>query len=112
MKGNYLGEFEEIVLLIVAQLGEEAYGVSVTETIEEQTGRKAKISAVHATLNRLEKKGLVSSHMGGATQERGGRRKRFFSVTSYGRRILLEVSDQRQQLWKRIPDTFLRVKTT
>jgi PadR family transcriptional regulator, regulatory protein PadR len=110
MKGNYLGEFEEIVLLIVAQLGENAYGVPVTEEIINQTGRKARINAVHETLNRLEEKGLLNSHMGGATDERGGRRKRFYQVTPLGSRILHEVSDLRQQLWQRIPDNKLKWK--
>ena len=112
MKGSYLGEFEEIVLLIVAQLGEEAYGVPIKEAIEAQTGRKSKISAVHATLNRLEEKGLVNSRMGGATAERGGRRKRFFTVTPFGISILHEVSEQRSQLWQRIPQGVLKWKTT
>ena len=104
MKGNYLGEFEEIVLLIVAQLGNEAYGVPVIEAIEEQTKRRVGVSAVHETLKRLEEKGFVSSRMGGATTERGGRRKRYFTVTPFGSRVLHEVSDLRRQLWKRIPE--------
>jgi DNA-binding PadR family transcriptional regulator len=108
MKRSYLGEFEEVVLLITGQLQSNAYGVSITEAIQEQTGRRITISAVHATLSRLENKGLVKSHMGGATKERGGRRKRFFTITTYGSRILREVWETRQQLWQRIPEGALK----
>jgi len=111
MRRNYLGEFEEIVLLICAQLGNEAYGVSITEAIHGQTGRNVTISAIHATLSRLEKKGLLNSHMGGVTKERGGRRKRFFTITLYGIQILNEVLELRQQLWQRIPSVVLKWKT-
>lgn len=111
MKRTYLGEFEEIVLLITAQLSNDAYGVSITESIHEQTGRKVTISAVHATLSRMEDKGLVKSRMGGATAERGGRRKRIFTVTAYGAQVLKEVQELRSELWERIPNSMLRWKT-
>jgi DNA-binding PadR family transcriptional regulator len=108
VKRNYLGEFEEVVLLITSQLQNNAYGVSITEAIQEQTGRRVTISAVHATLTRLENKGIVKSHLGGATTERGGRRKRFFAITTYGSRILHEVWETRQLLWQRIPQGALK----
>jgi len=102
MKRTYLGEFEEIVLLTVAILRDTAYGVSITEEIEQQTGRSLSVSAVHAALHRLEEKGMVSSYMGDATAERGGRRKRLFSVTAAGSRTLDEIRLLRNRMWNAI----------
>ena len=102
MKRTYLGEFEEIVLLTVAVLGQGAYGVAITDELDRQTGRTVSISAVHAALHRMEEKGMLSSHMGDATAERGGRRKRLFSVTALGSRTLQEVREQRNRLWDSI----------
>lgn len=107
MKRSYLGELEEIVLLTIAILGEEAYGVKIMEEIAQQTGRSLSISAIHATLQRLEDKGLVNSYMGGATAERGGRRKRFFTVNQAGSKMLHELQQLRLQLWKQIPNGVL-----
>src|SRR5688500_9327101 len=95
----YLGELEELILLIVALFNKEAYGVSIAEQIKLQTGREITISAVHAALHRLEGKGFVKSKMGGASQERGGRRKRLFTITSYGRNALEELRDTRNSIW-------------
>ncbi|MEZ0610916.1 PadR family transcriptional regulator [Fibrella sp. WM1] len=106
MKRAFLGEFEEVVLLTVAILGEAAYGVTVTQEIEEQTGRSVGFSTVHTTLQRLEEKGFLTSQMGGATAERGGRRKRFFSVTAAGRKALIDVKQVRTQLWEALPPQF------
>ncbi len=103
MKGTYLGEFEEIVLLAVCVLGEDAYGVSITDEINSQTSRSVHLSGVHTTLYRLEEKGLVSSSLGGATQSRGGRRKRLFRVTTSGKQALQEARQLRNQFWNRIP---------
>jgi DNA-binding PadR family transcriptional regulator len=103
MKRTYLGEFEEVVLLTAAVLNGQAYGVSITEQLEEQTGRQVSISAVHAALSRLEEKGFVSSKMGGATAERGGRRKRLFSVTVAGNRALQDIQQVRAHLWSLMP---------
>ncbi len=103
MKRAFLGEFEEVVMLTVAVLNEEAYGVTVTQEIEEKTGRSVGFSTVHTTLQRLEEKGYLSSRMGGATAERGGRRKRFFTVTAAGRKALWEVKQVRTQLWDALP---------
>lgn len=109
MKRTFLGEFEEIVLLVVAGCSEDAYGVIIWEQLQQQTGRSITISAVHATLYRLEEKGFLSSEMGGATAERGGRRKRFFTVTALGSRALQEIQDLRDQLWKAIPQGKLQL---
>ncbi|RIV21297.1 PadR family transcriptional regulator [Fibrisoma montanum] len=109
MKRTFLGEFEEVVLLVVAACTEDAYGVIIWEQLQEQTGRSITISAVHATLYRLEEKGYLSSQMGGATAERGGRRKRFFTVTALGSRALLEIQEMRQRLWQAIPQGKLQL---
>ena len=101
----YLGELEELVLLIVALLTKEAYGVSITEELKRQAGREISISAVHAVLHRLEEKGFVKSRMGGASQERGGRRTRLFAITGYGRNCLEEARDTRNGIWKLIAKT-------
>ena len=98
----YLGELEELILLMVALLNKEAYGVSITEELKKQAGREITISAAHAALHRLEEKGFVKSRMGGASQERGGRRKRLFSITSYGRHALEELRDTRNVIWELI----------
>lgn len=102
-----LGEFEELVLLISAILHESAYGVRVMDEISEQTGRNVNISAVHTALDRLEKKGYLSSYMGGATAERGGRRKRFFKVTSLGVQVLEINKRVRNALFDQIPKSLL-----
>jgi DNA-binding PadR family transcriptional regulator len=109
MKRTFLGEFEEVVLLTVAILGDEAYGVSVTQELEQKTGRVVGFSSVHTTLQRLEEKHFLSSQMGGATAERGGRRKRFFLVTEAGRKALLEVKQIREELWEAMPPETLQL---
>lgn len=81
---DYLGEFEHIIVLALLRLEGRAYGVTVRREIEFRTGREVSIGAVYATLDRLEKKGYVKSHLGDPTPERGGRSKRFFSVTPKG----------------------------
>ncbi len=101
MKGNYLGEFEELVLLNVASLGEEAYAVSVKNEIEQH--RKVNISAIHSALYRLEDKGFLTSEFGGAASKRGGKQKRFFKITAAGLAELQRSKDLRQEYWKNIP---------
>lgn len=104
MKGTYLGEFEELVLLTVGALYSEAYGVAVMDEIKKETGRTVNISAIHSAMRRLEEKGFVKSFMGGATNERGGRRKRYFELTNYGKKALDEAQNMRAKLYNRIPD--------
>lgn len=101
----YLGELEELILLMVALLNKDAYGVSIAEQLKAQARRDVSISAIHAVLHRLEVKGFVKSRMGGASQERGGRRKRLFSITSYGRNALEELRDTRDLIWNLIAKT-------
>jgi DNA-binding PadR family transcriptional regulator len=81
---DYLGEFERVVLLGLLRLSDRAYGVTVRQEIEARTGREVSIGAIYATLDRLEAKGYVKSHLGDPTPERGGRSKRFFRVTAQG----------------------------
>ena len=103
MSKEYLGEFEELVLTMVGILQEDAYGNSIVNETKSRIGRKVNLSAVHVTLYRLEDKGLVRSKMGGATNARGGRRKRIFSVTNAGLAMLKAMKDARQDLWRLIP---------
>ncbi|KYG72818.1 PadR family transcriptional regulator [Roseivirga echinicomitans] len=104
MKGTYLGEFEELVLLTVGALYPEAYGVGIMDDIAKETGRSVNISAIHSALRRLDEKGFVTSEMGGPTNERGGRRKRIFELTAFGKKALDEVQEQRMSLYNRIPN--------
>ena len=80
----YLGEFEHIIVLALLRLSDRAYGVTVRQEIEFRIKREVSIGAVYATLDRLEAKGYVKSHLGEPTPERGGRSKRFFHVTAKG----------------------------
>jgi PadR family transcriptional regulator, regulatory protein PadR len=108
MKGTNLGEFEELVLLTVAALVSEAYSVGVCDDLERRTGRAIKLGVVHSVLNRLEEKGLVKSKLGEATNVRGGKRKRYYSITSAGKASLLKAKELRDELWSAIPDLALR----
>jgi DNA-binding PadR family transcriptional regulator len=108
MKGTNLGEFEELVLLTIAALVNDAYSVAICDELAKHTGRDAKLGVVHAVLNRLEEKGLVKSRLGEATNVRGGKRKRFYSVTSAGKASLLKAKEVRDQLWQLIPDFALK----
>jgi len=110
MKGTYIGELEELVLLIVGVLYRDAYGVAVMDEIKNQTGRSLNISAVHAVLTRLEEKNLLVSKMREPTGERGGRRKRIFSLTAVGKQSLEETNEMRNQLFNQIPDVALQFK--
>lgn len=109
MKRAFLGELEEVVLLTVATLQESAYCALITQTIDQQIGRSISFPTVHTTLQRLAEKGFVSSQMGGATAERGGRQKRLFTVTATGQRALIECRQVRAQLWNQIPTSILQV---
>lgn len=84
----YLGEFEQLVLLAVLQLGDEAYAVPIRRTIEEAAGRSVSRGALYTTLERLEGKGLLSSRMGAPSVDRGGRARRYHAVTPAGLRAL------------------------
>lgn len=109
MEKTVLGELEELVLLVVAAGGEDAYGVPICEQLQQETGRSFTISAVHTTLYRLEEKGFLSSRVGGATAERGGRSKRLFTLTAAGGRILSEIQEVRTRMWQAIPQSKLQL---
>lgn len=98
-----LGGFEELVLLAVGALKDDAYGVTIKETLETKTGKKPSIGALHSALYRLEEKGFISSSEGGATTERGGRRKRFYQITAEGQHMLTETNKLRMEFARQIP---------
>jgi DNA-binding PadR family transcriptional regulator len=109
MKGDYLGELEELVLLTIASMNNDAYGVAIMNEILQRSGRDVNIGALHSVLKRLESKGYLKSKMGGATAERGGRRKRYFVVTTGGRRISEEIISQKLQLYQRVLGTTIKI---
>jgi PadR family transcriptional regulator, regulatory protein PadR len=108
MKGTNLGEFEEMVLLVIAALVSDAYSVAVCDELEKHTGRSVKLGVVHAVLNRLEEKGLVKSTLGEATKARGGKRKRYYSITNAGKKALIKSKELRDQLWSIVPPSVLK----
>ena len=103
MKDHSLGEFEELVLLMVAALHDEAYGVAILENLEEKLGKNLNISAIHVALKRMEDKGFVKSRFGGVTNDRGGRRKKFYVITALGKRVLDAQYELRNSIYKLIP---------
>lgn len=103
MAKEFLGEFEEIILTLVAGLQEDAYGAAIAEEIETRLKREVNLSAVHVTLYRLEDKGLIKSKFGGGTNERGGRKKRIFTITNSGLAMLKAMKEARLDLWKLVP---------
>jgi PadR family transcriptional regulator, regulatory protein PadR len=92
-----------LILTLVAALHENAYGASITIEIEQWLGRKVTLSAVHVILYRLEDKGYIKSMVGGATNERGGRRKRIYSITNAGLAVLRSMKETRTEIWKLVP---------
>lgn len=111
MKKFQLGEFEEIVMLTVGILNEDAYGVSIKKEIETRLSRKVSVGALQTALKRLEEKGYLKSREGEATQERAGRPKRYFSITAYGKKAMEYTRTTRNELWKAIPKVVWDVKT-
>jgi PadR family transcriptional regulator, regulatory protein PadR len=103
MTQHSLGEFEELILLMVAALHDEGYGVTILENLEEKLNKKVNISAVHVALKRLEDKGFVKSRFGGITEDRGGRRKKFYVITALGKRMLDAQYELRTSIYKQIP---------
>ena len=103
MKGTNLGELEEIALLVVANLYDNAYGILVKQTIETECDRKITISTVHNVLQRLKEKGFLESRYSEPVKERGGKRKLLFKVTASGQVALETVKEMREKLWSGIP---------
>ena len=104
MKGTNIGEFEELVLLTVGLLYSDAYGLSIVDELKSQTKRSVTLSAVHKVLLRLEKKGFLESHIGGATKERGGRNKKLYTLTFLGKSVVNQSRDLRNDMWTAIPE--------
>jgi PadR family transcriptional regulator PadR len=104
MKGTHLGEFEELVLLTTAVINGNAYTVSIVEEIQSKTGRQLTLSSVHTVLSRLANKGFVRSEMGGPTNERGGRRRRLYTITSAGYQTLNDAKEIRSEMWAQMPN--------
>jgi len=98
-KGSILGEFEQIVLLAVARLGEDGYGVTIRHEIEERAGRDVTIGAVYATLSRLEEKGFASSWEGESEARRGGRARRHYRIEPAGVRALQAARGMMDDMW-------------
>ena len=103
MKEHSLGEFEELVLLTVAAQHDQAYGVSIKEHLEETLEKKVNISAIHVALKRMKEKGFVNDRFGGITQDRGGRRKKFYVITSLGKSMLDQKYEIRNRIYHQIP---------
>ncbi len=103
MNRESIGELEELVLLTVGSLADQAYAVLILDEIKEKTGRKIDVTAIHSVLRRLDAKGFVNSEMRGATKERGGRRKRYFTLSPAGRAILDETMSVRWELYQKLP---------
>ena len=103
MKSPTLGEFEELVLLTVAAQHDQAYGVSIKDSLEEKLNKKLNISAIHVALKRMSEKGFVTSSFGGITNDRGGRRKKFYVITSLGKQMLDRQYELRNNLYHQIP---------
>ena len=101
---EHIGELEELVLLLIVMLKEEAYGFAIRKALKSEAGRTVTVGAVHGTVNRLEKKGFIESNLGGATELRGGRRKRLFTVTAAGKKVLERSRDVKVNLWMQIPE--------
>jgi PadR family transcriptional regulator len=102
-KRGYLGNFELMVMLVLIRLGEKAYGVPIAREMEGKCDREVSLGAIYATLERLETKGLVSSELGEPTPERGGRAKKYFSVTAKGMREVRETQRALKRLWQDLP---------
>ena len=102
-RGDYLSEFELMVLLAVIRLEDEAYGVTISREIEKRCGREVSLGSVYAALERLEEKGLATSRLGDPTAARGGRAKRFFRATSDGIQSARETQRALVNLWSGLP---------
>ena len=103
MKKTKLGEFEELVLLTVASLQQEAYGVEIKRVLEERLKERLSVGSIQSALKRMEEKGFLTSEFGEATQKRGGKRKRIYAATPYAHRVLSELKEIRAGLWDTIP---------
>ncbi len=111
MRKFQLGEFEEVVLLTVGILYDEAYGVAIKKEIENRLSRNVSVGALQTALKRLEKKGFLMTKEGETTQERAGRPKLYFQLTGYGKEAMEYTKRTREELWRAIPSVVLDLKT-
>lgn len=109
MKKYQLGEFEEIVILAIAILNNEAYSVAIKDEIESRLARSVSMGALHTALNRLEDKGYLRSFAGEGTEERAGRPKRYFEITAMGKKAMIHAKETRDELWRAIPKTVWQI---
>src|SRR6476620_11721457 len=110
MSHQGLGEFEKLVLLAIAHLKGDAYGIPIVEEIERRTGRSVARAAVYITLRRLEEKGFVSSWMGDPIPERGGKARRYVKLESAGAKALREARSAAEQMWRGLDPALLRTR--
>ena len=106
---NLISNFELMVLLALLRLGDEAYGVPISQEIEEQSGQDVAVGSVYAALERLQDRGLVASHVGEPTPERGGRAKRYFNVTGKGLNVIQDTQKTLMRLWRGLPQLESRI---
>ncbi len=99
-KGRFLGEFEQVVLLALARLGDRAYGMAIRQEIERRTAREPAIGAVYSALDRMERKGYVVPRAGEPTAERGGKAKRFYRLSTAGVEALERSRRMLNRLWE------------
>lgn len=99
MKGERLGEFEELVLLCVRRLRDEAHGAAIQEALAQQGGREVTLGAIYAALDRMQRKGFSESWLGEPTAMRGGRAKRHYAVSDHGEEALRRTREVRERLW-------------
>lgn len=102
MKKTKLGEFEELVLLTVASLRANAYGVEIKRELEHRLKERLSVGSIQSALKRMEEKGFLTSEFGEATLKRGGKRKRIYTPTSYAHKVLAEMKEIRAGLWDSI----------
>jgi DNA-binding PadR family transcriptional regulator len=105
-----LGEFEQMVLLAIVHLHDDAYGTPIVDEIERRTGRSVSRAAVYITLRRLEEKGYVSSWMGDSTPERGGKARRHVKIETAGVRALREARQTAESMWRGLDPATLRTR--
>ena len=110
MKKTKLGEFEELVLLTVAALQGDAYGVEIKRELEDRLRQKLSVGSIQSALKRMEDKGFLTSQFGEATLKRGGKRKRIYTTTSHARKVLEEMKEIRANLWNSIPNFAYELK--
>jgi PadR family transcriptional regulator, regulatory protein PadR len=105
MKKYQLGEFEEIVMIVVAILNNNAYSVAIKDEIESRMARTVSMGALHTALRRMEDKGYLKSFPGEVTPDRAGRPRQYFEITAMGKKALQYTKATRDELWKSIPKT-------